>query len=113
MINITEEEYEGETRNSYSKIPTPCPQKKQTKSLQDINNMQSMYDKKDFKSENELANCFKERLAKNPVGLIGNIAYNYDFSSFDLSNDEFSQIEANPAGPSSVDLWEENQDHHQ
>ena len=106
LINIKEEEYEGKTRNSYSKRPTPCPQEKQTKSLQDIKNMQSIYDKQDFKSENELANYFEKRFAENPVGLIGNI-----FSNFDLSDDDFFQIEANLARPLSVDLWEEDHIH--
>ena len=70
--------------------------------------MQSMYDEQDFKSEDELVDYFEEILAENLEGLVGNIADNYDFPSFYLSDDDSFQIEANLAGPSSVDLWKED-----
>ena len=50
LLNIEEKKYEVEIRNDDWKIPTPCPQEKRTRSLQDISNMQSMYDEQDFKS---------------------------------------------------------------
>ena len=43
--------------------------------------------------------------------MIGSITYFNDFPIFDLSDDDFFQIEVNLAGPSLVDLWEEYQFH--
>ena len=45
----------------------------------------------------------EERPAENPTGLIGDIAFNYDFSSYDLFDDDCLQREAELTGPSSVD----------
>ena len=51
----------------------------------------------------------EERPAENPTGLIGDIAYDYDFPSYDLFDDDCFQRETEPAEPSSVDPWEESQ----
>ena len=73
--------------------------------------MQSMYDEPEFESENELADYFEEKIAESPEDLMGENAYNYDFSDVDLSNDDFFQRETELAGLSSVVSWEEDHDH--
>ena len=51
----------------------------------------------------------KEGPVDNPICLIGSINYICDSPNFDLSSDDAPQTEVNLAGPSLVDLWEEDQ----
>ena len=111
LLNTEEEEYEAETREDDWKIPTPCPQKRQTRSLQDRSYMQSMYDKLELESENELVDYFEERLVESPEDLMGDNSYNYDFSNVDMFDDNFFQREPELLGPSSIDSLEEDRDH--
>ena len=106
LLNIEEEGYEAETRIDDWKRPTPCPQKRQIRSLQDVGDMPSMYDEQEFESKNKLADYFEEQLVESPQDLIGDNAYNYDFSNINLSDDNSSQRKIELARPSSVDLWE-------
>ena len=103
LLNTEEEEHEVETRNDDWKRPTPHPQVKQTRSLQDMSYMQSMYDEQDFESEEELGDFCEEKLAEDPMDSAGGIAYKYDSYNIDLSDDEFFLREIELARPSSVD----------
>lgn len=70
---------------------------------------QSSYEFDDTDPEDPSVDRDEEVPAENPTGLIGDIAYVYDFPSYDLFDDDCFQREAKPAEPSSVDPWEESQ----
>ena len=70
---------------------------------------QSFYEFDDSDSEDSSVDQNEERPAEHPIGLKGDITYSYDFPFYDLFDDDCFQREAELAGPSSLDSWEEDQ----